>query len=96
MIVTIPAKTEHEGYASATYEISDNCPVCGEPRGEIFGAYSYDGSRRLNVDSWRNKCGHIDKYSNVRKEGKRVAYKEPTTLQMCALIGQKGNNNDTR
>lgn len=78
MIVTIPATTEHNGFMSATYEISDNCPVCGKPRGKIFGTFSFDGSRRMNVDGWDNECGHVDKYSDVRKEGKRVAYKKPT------------------
>jgi len=29
---------------------------------------SYDGSRFLMVDTWENHCGHIDKYSKVRKE----------------------------
>ena len=63
MIVTIPACDEHCGYMSATYEISDKCPVCGGPRGQIFGILSYDGSRRLHVDGWKNPCGHVDKYS---------------------------------
>lgn len=84
MKVTIPARTEHNGYAIATYEISDNCPVCGKPRGKVFGTHSFDGSRRMNVDGWRNDCGHIDKYSDVRKEGKRVAYKEPAPFNQSA------------
>ena len=79
MIVTIPLKREHAGspFALGTFEISDNCPKCGQPRGEIYGTHSYDGSRRLNVDGWKNDCGHTDHYANVREEGKRVDYKEP-------------------
>lgn len=82
MIVTIPKKSEHDGYPGnvVTLEISDNCPECGAKRGRPFGALSYDGSRRLNVDGWRNECGHIDKYDNVRKEGKQVAHREPKLI----------------
>jgi len=72
MIVTIPKVQEHEGFIGnlGTYEISDNCQICGSPRGEVFKGLSYDGSRRLEVDCWINKCGHVDCYSAVRKEGK--------------------------
>ena len=80
MIVTIPTCTEHAGFEGnlGTFEISDSCPKCGKPRGKVFGTHSFDGSRRLNVDGWRNECGHIDRYSDVREEGKRVKFKEPT------------------
>lgn len=78
MIVTIPACKEHGGYLLATYEISDYCPVCGMKRGKIFGTHSFDGSRRLNVDGWRNKCGHLDTYEQVRNEGKKVDFKPVT------------------
>lgn len=77
MIVTIPNKSEHNGFGLITLEISDNCKKCGKPRGEIFGTHSFDGSKRMNVDGWRNECGHIDKYCDIRKEGKRVEYKAP-------------------
>lgn len=79
MIVTIPKIREHAGYVGnlITLEISDKCPDCGDPRGEIFGTHSYDGSRRLNVDGWRNPCGHVDLYSDVRNEGKKVKFKDP-------------------
>jgi hypothetical protein len=80
MRVTIPTKPGHYGsYINVqTYEISDFCPVCGRKRGRVFGTLSYDGSRRVNVDGWKNPCGHIDKYSDVRKEGKKVAFQDPT------------------
>lgn len=68
MTVTIPAKTEHEGLFSAQVTISDKCPVCGGDRGKKFSGVSFDGSHRLDVDQWNNPCGHVDKYSAVRKE----------------------------
>lgn len=77
MIATIPASEQHNGIYLVTLEISDQCPVCNGPRGNVFGTHSYDGSRRLNCDGWNNPCGHIDKYAEIRKEGKRVTYKEP-------------------
>jgi len=71
MIVTIPILTEHAGDVRAlrTFEIRDVCPICGQQRGEPFGTYHFDGSRRLHCDGWTNPCGHIDKYSVVCKEG---------------------------
>lgn len=76
MKVTIPSISEHGGCPLnlVTLEISDNCPVCGVKRGQVFGTHSYDGSRRLYCDGWINPCGHIDSYVEVRKEGKRVVY----------------------
>lgn len=77
MIVEIPKITEHSGYPGNVrqYEISDICQKCGAKRGvRRWRGLSYDGSRRLNVDCWENECGHIDNYSDVRKEGKIVPY----------------------
>ena len=68
MTVTIPACAEHWGVYSVTVEISDLCPVCGGPRGKKFKGFSYDGSKRLLCDLWKNPCGHVDKYSAVRQE----------------------------
>lgn len=84
MIVTIPSSSEHNGYGLMTVEISDNCPVCGGPRGQVYGTLSYDGSRRVNCDGWNNPCGHIDLYSDVRAEGVRVAFKEPQAYNTFA------------
>lgn len=77
MIVEIPTCVEHEGYPGniGRYEIADTCPTCGGPRAkETFKGLSYDGSRRLSVDCWHNPCGHVDKYSDVRKEGRRISF----------------------
>jgi len=70
MTVTVPMCAEHQGFYSTTVKISENCPVCGERRGDVYKGFSYDGSRRLVVDCWENPCGHIDKYDAVRKEAK--------------------------
>lgn len=66
--VTIPAKDQHEGIYVVVVTLPWVCPVCGGPRGEPGPVCSYDGSLRMTVDGWRNECGHIDKYSTVRKE----------------------------
>lgn len=66
--VSIPAYEQHEGLNSIDINLRWVCPICGKPRGEIKTGYSYDGSLRLPVDTWKNPCGHIDKYADVRKE----------------------------
>lgn len=85
MIVTIPSHPNHNGQELASFEISDICPVCKGPRGQVFGTHSFDGSRRLNVDGWNNPCGHVDTYEAIRKEGQRVAFKEPTEFKFIAI-----------
>ena len=67
---TIPAIEMHEGYPGnrITVRLVWVCPICGGERGEPYDTLSYDGSRRLFVQGWRNSCGHIDKYGAVRKE----------------------------
>jgi hypothetical protein len=65
--VTIPARAEHEGFHSLTLTLPWACLECGGPRGEPFETLSYDGSRRLNVHGWENSCGHVEKYSAVRR-----------------------------
>lgn len=77
MIVTIPSCEEHAGIHISSYKISNLCPICGSKRGNPFGTHSFDGSRRMNVDGWKNPCGHIDSYSSVRKEGKKVKFRQP-------------------
>lgn len=71
MKVEIPKITEHCGNPCniLVLEIEDTCPICGAKRGtKRWKGLSYDGSRRLTVDCWENECGHIDRYSNVRRE----------------------------
>jgi hypothetical protein len=70
--VTIPACEQHEGIYVRTVHLRWLCPVCGMLRGEPFETISYDGSRRLHVHGWKNGCGHVDKYADVRAESDRV------------------------
>lgn len=66
--VRIPSCEQHEGFHSTEVTLIWECPACGGPRGEVFDTLSYDGSRRLSVHGWRNPCGHIDGYADVRRE----------------------------
>jgi hypothetical protein len=66
--VVIPSCVEHEGLRSMKVTLDWVCPKCGGPRGEVFKTISWDGSRRLHCDGWKNPCGHIDKYADVREE----------------------------
>jgi hypothetical protein len=66
-MVTIPACEQHDGYYAISVIVPWRCIHCGGPRGEPFDAISYDGSRRLAVHGWTNPCGHVEKYSAVRK-----------------------------
>lgn len=66
--VTIPARDQHEGLHSMKVTVPWLCPTCGGPRGEPTPGISFDGSRRLAVDTWRNACGHLDSYNTARNE----------------------------
>lgn len=66
--VEIPARDEHDGWARVRVAVLWECPVCGGPRGEVSRGLSFDGSRRLAVDTWTNPCGHVDLYAAVRRE----------------------------
>lgn len=64
--VTIPGCEQHEGLYSLIVTLPWACLHCGVPRGEPFDSLSFDGSRRLNVHSWVNPCGHVETYAEVR------------------------------
>ena len=66
--VEIPACAEHNGFHSVRVTLLWECPQCGGPRGEVFRTISYDGSRRLGCDGWKNPCGHVDYYADLRRE----------------------------
>lgn len=70
MTVTIPACDQHEGFYTWDIKLYWICPVCGGERGEVFDIFSYDGSRRLACNGWKNSCHHVDKYEQVRKEAR--------------------------
>jgi hypothetical protein len=56
-------------------EISDNCPVCGGPRGKLIGHNFHEDGESYFVHRWDNPCGHIDKYADVYREAKGVSMK---------------------
>ena len=66
--VHIPSCDNHEGIYAIDVRLRWRCPVCGKPRGKITRGRSYDGSLCLDVDTWVNSCGHVDKYADVRHE----------------------------
>lgn len=66
--VHIPSCDNHEGVYAIDVRLRWRCPVCGKPRGKITRGRSYDGSLCLDVDTWVNPCGHVDKYADVRRE----------------------------
>jgi len=72
--VVIPRCAEHDGWHSITVTRAWTCPRCGGPRGGVFRTISYDGSRRLACDGWKNPCGHIDFYADVRREAASSSY----------------------
>ena len=72
MFVTIPMIEQHQGWIGNVKKIriSAFCPKCGAPRGKVFShnMRSYDGSRYVFCDGWKNPCGHVDYYRDVAKE----------------------------
>ncbi len=69
--ITIPSCDQHGGHSfnTVTLTLKWICPACGGPRGEPYLTCSYDGSRRLaGIHGWRNPCGHVDYYGDVRAE----------------------------
>jgi hypothetical protein len=50
--VAIPSCDNHEGFLLCNVTLRWFCPECGSPRGEIHGAFSYDGSKRLDCHGW--------------------------------------------
>ena len=75
--VRIPGSTDHDGHHLITVTLRWVCPACGGPRGPVIATLSYDGSRRLACDGWSNPCGHIDTYTAVRAEARRLAGDQP-------------------
>lgn len=92
LIVEIPSITQHAGYPGNVrkYKISNKCPGCGGKRAvKLWRGLSYDGSRRLNVDCWKNECGHTDRYSDIREEGTIVNWETKTTLELTVKKATK-------
>lgn len=67
--VYIPARANHDGTHGVNVKLRWFCPVCGQPRARTTEIVrSYDGSRVLFCDGWKNPCGHTDKYAACLKE----------------------------
>ena len=56
-----------------TVDISDTCPTCGGPRGEVRGMNQYEDGVYYHVNVWDNPCGHIDLYADVAREAGLVS-----------------------
>lgn len=70
-IVTIPAMDNHGDYTlhnTVTIKMLVRCPVCQAERTGFRRGLSYDGSRRIEADTWANGCGHNAFYSGARLE----------------------------
>jgi len=52
--------------------ISKNCPCCDGERGKPKLTRQYDNGDYRYIHTWRNPCGHIDKYSEVLKEASKL------------------------
>lgn len=95
--VTIPSCAEHGGFEwnKVTLTLKWICPKCGGARGEPFLTCSYDGSRRLaGVHGWRNPCGHVDGYGDVRAEAQAPPpepYDDTLHIPVSRLDGQCGD-----
>jgi hypothetical protein len=85
MLVTIMYRNNWFGgdgwtYYPVTVEISDNCPVCGQKRGEPKeNRYCEDGEF-FYLHNWTNPCGHVDYYKQVYEEAQKL--KEQKSLSL--------------
>lgn len=53
-----------------TVVIADTCSKCGGQRGDpVKRSFCEDGDW-YTVDTWRNPCGHIDRYVDVLTEAR--------------------------
>ena len=66
--VTIPVYPKQSGLLKVVVSLLWHCPVCGEPRGDVFKTHSNDGGLMFDCDGWKNPCGHIDLYDDVKLE----------------------------
>ena len=76
MVVEVPIIPNHEGnqFWVRDIRISKYCPKCGAERGKPYKTRSYDGSRFVGCEGWRNPCGHIDLYRDVVEESKKYGF----------------------
>lgn len=77
MLVTVMYRNNWFGgdgwtYYPTTITIADNCPVCGEKRGEPKGHRFHEDGDWFTVDIWTNPCGHLDAYKDCLNEAKEI------------------------
>lgn len=70
MTVTVPDNRPDTEAAVVTLTIRDTCPECGGPRGvpQKTVETSKKTGQEIEVDWWRNPCGHKDYYEYVLDE----------------------------
>jgi hypothetical protein len=66
-VVTIMFRNTFTGGDGWTYYpmqviIDNNCPKCGQKRGEPYPYRFCEDGEWFTVDKWDNPCGHIDTY----------------------------------
>lgn len=77
MIVTVMYRNNWFGgngwiYYPKTITISDNCPICGGPRGKPEPYRFCEDGEWFVVDKWENACGHLDTYGNCLREAEKL------------------------
>ena len=79
--VRIPGTTDHAGQHLITVTLRWVCPSCGGRRAATTSPRRSrtTGSRRLACDGWTNPCGHIDFYTDVRRETHRSPLDRPAS-----------------
>lgn len=64
--------------ATRQVTISAYCPQCGQHRGDPQGRNQVDDGARYWVQVWKNPCGHVDRYTAVIEEARRLAEQDRT------------------
>lgn len=65
--IFIPACDKHDGRLITSLLVNWHCIECGAIRGEPFNAKDWDGDKSLSVTAWKNPCGHVETYAQVRE-----------------------------
>jgi len=55
-------------YYTMPVQLSDNCPKCGQPRGEAHPGRVIEDGEVFCVDTWVNPCGHQGLYRDCWQE----------------------------
>ena len=57
-----------DGRGVVTITVSDNCAICGKPRGQPYALTVEEGGRWHTVDRWENPCGHTESDTALLRE----------------------------